>query len=101
MQRLNHPVYRSRSLQMAADALLVALAFFGAFKLRFLDTHGIPPRYETMLVQSIGVVVVGKVAVFAIFGMYQKWWRYVTARDFPGILRAVAVASALLFATAP
>jgi FlaA1/EpsC-like NDP-sugar epimerase len=96
MQRLNHPVYRSRSLQMAADALLVALAFFGAFKLRFLDTHGIPPRYETMLVQSIGVIVVAKVAVFAIFGMYQKWWRYVTARDFPGILRAVAVATALM-----
>jgi len=96
MQRLNHPVYRSRGLQMLADAALVALAFFGAFKLRFLDSHGIPPRYDTMLIQSIGVVVVGKVAIFALLGMYQKWWRYVTVRDYPGILRAVVVASAAM-----
>ena len=97
MHRLNHPVYRARTMQMAADALLVAIAFFGAFKLRFLDdAHGIPERYSTLLVQSIAVVALGKVAIFFAFGLYQKWWRYVTARDYPGILRAVAVASLVM-----
>jgi FlaA1/EpsC-like NDP-sugar epimerase len=97
MNRLNHPVYRSRTVQMLADAALVALAFYCAFKLRFLDDpHGIPGRYTTLLEQSIGFVIVGKVIVFAIFGLYQKWWRYVTARDYPGILRAVAVATVLM-----
>ncbi|HWM63727.1 MAG TPA: hypothetical protein VNP96_07025, partial [Solirubrobacterales bacterium] len=79
-----------------ADALLVALAFYLAFRLRFLDAGGMPPRYETLFLQSVGFVAVGKVAVFAAFGLYQKWWRYVSGRDFLTIVRAVAVASALL-----
>lgn len=97
MGRLNHPVYRNRVLQIAADAVLVALAYFLAFQLRFLDQpHGWPHRYEVLFAQSVGFVVVGKLVVFAGFGLYQKWWRYVSGRDFLLILRAVAVASALL-----
>lgn len=97
MHRLNHPVYRNRTLQVAADLILVALAFFCAFRLRFLDDPGgIPDRYWTVVTQSIAIVAVGKVIVFAAFGLYQKWWRYVGGRDFAGILRAVAVSSAIL-----
>jgi FlaA1/EpsC-like NDP-sugar epimerase len=97
MRRLNHPVYRNRVLQVAADAALVALAYFLAFQLRFLDQpHGWPHRYEVLFAQSVGFVVAGKLIVFAGFGLYQKWWRYVSGRDFMLILRAVAVASALL-----
>src|SRR5215213_5378135 len=97
MSRLNHPVYRNRVLQVAADAVLVALAYFLAFQLRFLDQpHGWPHRYEVLFAQSVGFVVAGKLIVFAGFGLYQKWWRYVSGRDFMLILRAVAVASALL-----
>jgi FlaA1/EpsC-like NDP-sugar epimerase len=97
MSRLNHPVYRNRVLQVAADAVLVALAYFLAFQLRFLDDpHGWPHRYEVLFAQSVGFVVVGKVIVFAAFGLYQKWWRYVSGRDFWLIFRAVAVASAIL-----
>src|SRR5215213_10915997 len=96
MGRLNHPVYRNRVLQVLADAALVALAFYLAFRLRFLDTKGVPPRYEDLLAQSIGFVIAAKVIVFAAFGLYQKWWRYVSGRDFVLIVRAVAVASAIL-----
>jgi FlaA1/EpsC-like NDP-sugar epimerase len=97
MSRLNHPVYRNRVLQVAADAVLVALAYFLAFQLRFLDQpHGWPHRYELLFAQSVGFVVAGKLVVFAAFGLYQKWWRYVSGRDFMLIFRAVAVASALL-----
>jgi FlaA1/EpsC-like NDP-sugar epimerase len=97
MRRLNHPVYRNRMLQVAADAVLVALAYFLAFQLRFLDQpHGWPHRYEVLFAQSVGFVVAGKLVVFAAFGLYQKWWRYVSGRDFMLILRAGAVASALL-----
>src|SRR6476469_161542 len=97
MGRLNHPVYRNRVLQVAADAVLVALAYFLAFQLRFLDDpHGWPHRYEVLFAQSVGFVVAGKLIVFYAFGLYQKWWRYVSGRDFLLILRAVTVASALL-----
>jgi FlaA1/EpsC-like NDP-sugar epimerase len=96
MRRLNHPVYRNRVLQVLADAALVALAFYLAFRLRFLDSRGVPHRYDVLFAQAVGFVVVGKVAVFAVFGLYQKWWRYVSGRDFLLIVRAVAVASAVL-----
>ena len=97
MKRLNHPVYRNRVLQVVADAVLVTLAFYLAFRLRFLDDpHGLPHRYQVLFAQSVGFVVVGKLVVFAAFGLYQKWWRYVSGRDFLVIFRAVAVSSAIL-----
>jgi FlaA1/EpsC-like NDP-sugar epimerase len=97
MGRLNHPVYRNRVLQVVADGALVALAYYLAFQLRFLDDpHGWPHRYEVLFAQTVGFVVVGKLVVFAAFGLYQKWWRYVSGRDFMQIFRAVAVASAIL-----
>jgi FlaA1/EpsC-like NDP-sugar epimerase len=65
--------------------------------LRFLDDpHGLPQRYWVLFAQSVGFVVAGKVVVFAAFGLYQKWWRYVSGRDFMQIVRAVTVASAIL-----
>src|SRR6188474_955482 len=97
MHRLNDPVYRNRTLQVIADLGLVSLAFYLAFRLRFLDDPGgIPDRYQTLLLQSVAFVAVGKVIVFAGFGLYQKWWRYVSGRDFLLIVRAVTVASAIL-----
>src|ERR1700761_9104912 len=97
MRRLNHPVYRNRLGQILADALLVALAYFLAFQLRFLDDpHGWPHRYEVLFAQTVGFIVAGKLILFGAFGLYQKWWRYVSGRDFMQIFRAVAVASAIL-----
>ncbi len=97
MRRLNHPVYRNRLGQILADAALVALAYFLAFQLRFLDDpHGWPHRYEVLFAQSVGFVIAGKLIIFGAAGLYQKWWRYVSGRDFLLILRAVAISSALL-----
>jgi FlaA1/EpsC-like NDP-sugar epimerase len=97
MRRLNHPVYRNRVGQILADAALVALAYFLAFQLRFLDDpHGWPHRYEVLFAQSVGFVIAGKLLIFAAAGLYQKWWRYVSGRDFLFIARAVAISSALL-----
>jgi FlaA1/EpsC-like NDP-sugar epimerase len=97
MRRLNHPVYRNRVGQILADAGLVALAYFLAFQLRFLDDpHGWPHRYEVLFAQSVGFVIAGKLVVFAAAGLYQKWWRYVSGRDFVVIGRAVVISSALL-----
>jgi FlaA1/EpsC-like NDP-sugar epimerase len=96
MRRLNHPVYRNRVLQVCADGALVALAFYLAFRLRFLDQSDLPHRYWVLFAQSVGFVIALKLIVFAAFGMYQKWWRYVSGRDFLQIVRAAAVASAIL-----
>src|SRR3954451_3527775 len=92
--RFNDPVYRHRTVQILVDAALVGLAYFLAYLLRF--DQGIPERYRELLGDTIAFVIVGKVAIFAAFGLYQKWWRYVGLRDFETILKAVVVASLVL-----
>ena len=97
MERLKHPVYRHRLTQIAADAILVAAAYYLAFRLRFLDaTGGIPERYDHMLATSIGFVVLGQLIVFYAFGLYEKWWRYFRLPDMISVLRACALATAIL-----
>ncbi len=97
MERLRDPVYRHRALQVAIDACLVALAFYAAFRLRFLETQGgVPDRYREMLWGSIGFVVIGKLVVFGGFRLYEKWWRYFRLPDFADVLKAVAVSSAMI-----
>jgi len=97
VERLKDPVYRHRLGQVAVDATLIALSFFLAFKLRFLELDvGIPPRYEEILRVSIGPVVVGTVVVFALSGLYQKWWRYTSFGDYLAILRGVAISTAII-----
>jgi len=93
-KRLNDPVYRHRLLQLLVDAGLVGLAYSLAFFLRF--DQGIPDRYRELLGDTIAFVIVGKVAIFAAFGLYQKWWRYVGLRDLETIVKAVVTASLVL-----
>ncbi|MGC1802346.1 MAG: nucleoside-diphosphate sugar epimerase/dehydratase [Solirubrobacterales bacterium] len=100
MERLKHPVYRHKLIQIAADAILLAAAYYLAFRLRFLDAPGgIPSRYDHMLANSIGFVVVGQLIVYYAFGLYEKWWRYFRLPDMIAVLRACAVATAILAIT--
>jgi FlaA1/EpsC-like NDP-sugar epimerase len=100
VDRLKHPVYRHRLIQIAADAVLVAAAYYLAFRLRFLDAPGgIPDRYQHMLGNSIGFVVAGQLIVFYAFGLYEKWWRYFRLPDMIAVLRACAVSTAILAIT--
>ncbi len=68
------------------DVLLLALAAFGAFALRFdlrfyLDRHEFLP-YVTL-------ALVAKLPIFYLFGLYGRVWRYATVKD----LLAIATAS--------
>ena len=100
MDRLKHPVWRHRVIQIAADAVLVAAAYYLAFRLRFLDASGgIPERYDHMLATSIGFVVAGQLFVFYISGLYEKWWRYFRLPDMIAVLRACAISTAILAIT--
>ena len=99
MTRLRAPVLRHRIIQLVVDAALAALAFYLAFEIRFIDEPGgIPDRYVEMLTKSIAFVAIGKAVAFGVLGLHQKWWRYFNLGDIWSVLRACAVASALLIA---
>ncbi len=91
------PINRHRLPQLAADVAIVTAAWFLAFRLRF-DPEGLPFYYERYLSWEILGLVAGlKLGVFALFGFYNRWWRYVSTRDMWGAARGVTAASALTF----
>ena len=92
--RMTSSVGVRRIGQVTVDACLVALAYYLAFALRF--DEGIPPRYDDLLVDTILLVVVIKLALFAAFGLYSKLWRFVDQADFESIVKAVVVSSFVL-----
>ena len=91
MTSLSSSVNVRRVGQVGVDAALLALAYYLAYVLRFDDA--IPPRYERLLEDTIVLIVVMKVVIFALFGLYSKLWRFVDQRDFETILKAVVVST--------
>jgi len=82
--------------QVGVDACLLALAYYLSYSLRF--DAGIPARYEELLEHTIVFAVAMKLAVFALFGLYTKLWRFVDQRDFESLVKAVVVSSFVLIA---
>jgi FlaA1/EpsC-like NDP-sugar epimerase len=87
-------LHRHSIVQMLVDGLLVALAYWSAFALRF--DRGVPPDYERLRDTTLLPAVVAALVVFSLFRLYDKWWRYVGQRDYVAIVQAVAVAVLLL-----
>jgi FlaA1/EpsC-like NDP-sugar epimerase len=83
------PIHRHSLPQLLVDGALVALAYFLAYRLRF--DQGVPDRYAELLRDTIGLVVVFAVIVFAGFGLYQRWWRFTSLRDTQAIVQACIV----------
>jgi FlaA1/EpsC-like NDP-sugar epimerase len=83
---------RHRIWQIAADGVLVALAWYLAFQVRF--DQGVPPRYDEFLGWNVFLVVIGvQLVTFVAFGLYEHWWRYVSIRDMWRAILAVTISS--------
>jgi FlaA1/EpsC-like NDP-sugar epimerase len=84
------PLHRHSAIQLAVDGVLVALAYWAAYRLRF--DQGVPPRYAELRDATIVPAVLAALVVFTLFRLYDKWWRYVGQRDYVAIFQAVVVA---------
>jgi FlaA1/EpsC-like NDP-sugar epimerase len=90
------PLTRHRLPQLAADLAIVVAAWFLAFQLRF-DTN-IPVFYDRYYDLEVFALLVGiKLFVFAGFGFYNRWWRYVSTRDMWRALGGVTAASLVAY----
>jgi FlaA1/EpsC-like NDP-sugar epimerase len=90
------PVHRHALPQLLVDGLLVALAYFLAFWLRFDGFNSSDHRYARLLGTTIvGVVAVTLIALAAL-GQYQRLWRFIGQRDYEAVLKAVFVATVLV-----
>jgi FlaA1/EpsC-like NDP-sugar epimerase len=90
------PINRHRLPQLLADAVIVVAAWFFAFQLRF-DPR-IPAYYDEYLTWGVLALLVGiKLTIFALFGFYNRWWRYVSTRDMWGAFRGVTAAGLVAY----
>jgi FlaA1/EpsC-like NDP-sugar epimerase len=90
------PLTRHRLWQVVADAAIVALAWVASWYVRFDGPR--PVFYDRYLDWDIVLLVVAiKLPVFAGFGFYNRWWRYVSTRDMWSAVRGVLAASGAAF----
>jgi len=73
--------------QIAVDGVLVALAYYLAFQLRF--DEGLTHRYSLLLERTIPWVALGGVVVLVLARVYLRSWSYAGQRDYEAILRGV------------
>ena len=88
------PVHRHSLPQLLADGLLVALAYYLAYWLRF--DGSIVGRYRDLLMDTIPWVVPSTLCVLAAFGVYQRLWKFVGQRDYEAVIKAAFVATVIV-----
>jgi FlaA1/EpsC-like NDP-sugar epimerase len=81
------PLHRHALPQLAVDGVLVALAYYLAFQLRF--EHGPTGYYEHLRERTIWWVLAGSLPVLVLARVYQRRWRYSGQRDYEAVARAV------------
>ncbi|HEY3883705.1 MAG TPA: hypothetical protein VGL62_00760, partial [Vicinamibacterales bacterium] len=75
---------------LLGDLLLIPLAAFGAFALRF-DLHFYQGHHDFLFYIALALTI--KPISFFGFGLYQRWWRYATVADLLAVAAAVFVSS--------
>jgi FlaA1/EpsC-like NDP-sugar epimerase len=85
---------RNRSFQLLVDAMVVGIALVLAYAMRF---EGFPPRvYYKQLFLLLPYLVLLRIGILALFGVYRLVWRYVSLRDLPRILLAATAGTGIL-----
>jgi FlaA1/EpsC-like NDP-sugar epimerase len=77
------------------DGVLVALAYYLAFRLRFAGA-AFPSRYQDLLRDTIAWVVPCSLVVLAAFGAYERLWTFVSQRDYEAVVKAAVVATVII-----
>ncbi|MHB8125743.1 MAG: polysaccharide biosynthesis protein [Desulfitobacteriaceae bacterium] len=85
--------FRKRSLLlMLIDALLINLAAFGSFYLRFERFDGsIPLEYYQTYYHTAIVATILYIVVFYLFGLYNRLWQYASTGELLSIVYSVTV----------
>jgi FlaA1/EpsC-like NDP-sugar epimerase len=87
------PLHRHSLAQLAVDGVLVALAYYLAFQLRF--NNGPSGYYAHLRERTIWWVLVGSLPVLVSSRVYQRRWRYSGQRDYEAVVRGVLAIVAL------
>lgn len=94
IQQLRNPKFYS---MLIIDAFLFAVAYYGAYLLRFEFT--LPPNHLPLINALVPWVVGMKLGVFCLFGLYRGMWRFSGLEDFWRLGQASVLSALLIVAT--
>jgi UDP-GlcNAc:undecaprenyl-phosphate GlcNAc-1-phosphate transferase len=93
--------YKRRIFEVSLDLVLIVLAYYGAYVLRFgpMESNGV----WRVFLRTLPVLLFFKMAMFLVMGIYRGIWRYTSVDDLVVFAKAVALGSvasllAILFA---
>jgi len=87
---------RHRLTVFVHDLMMVPLAWFGAYWLRF-NLGVVPTLYFERAIEALPLVIIVQAGANWFFGLYRGVWRFASIPDLVRILRAVTVGLALEF----
>ena len=88
--------YKRRLAEILLDVVLVTLAYYGAYRLKF--DGALPPEYARGFEATVGLVIALTIVVLGVFGAYRGAWEYAGIFDAYRVLSAVVLSNALLLA---
>ncbi len=81
-------------LLVLLDSLLIGLAYFLAYLLRF--EWNLPGGEINNFTSSLPYIILAKLFIFYVFGLYRGMWRYTSFIDILNILKASIISSAFI-----
>ena len=84
-----------RSILFFLDIILITLAYFLTFELRF--EFFVPSPFVELLKMSFLYVVTIKIVLFAVFGLYNSLWRYVSIDELFKLIIATTLGNVILY----
>jgi len=88
------PLHRHSLPQLAADAILLAAAYYLAFALRF--ENGVTSKYALLRDRTVPWVLACGLLALVVFRAYQRSPRYSSQRDYSAVARGIFVATLLI-----
>jgi UDP-GlcNAc:undecaprenyl-phosphate/decaprenyl-phosphate GlcNAc-1-phosphate transferase len=79
--------YKRRVFEVLLDVVLMTLAYYGAFLLRW--DGNLPEEQSAIFLRTLPLVIIIQMSFFLFGGVYRGLWRYVGITDFLTIARAV------------
>jgi UDP-GlcNAc:undecaprenyl-phosphate GlcNAc-1-phosphate transferase len=90
--------YRRRLAEILLDVVLITLAYYGAYRLRFDGL--LPPAYAAAFEATVGLVIALNILALTLFGVYHAPWEYAGILDVYRMVGAILLSGAALFAYA-
>jgi UDP-GlcNAc:undecaprenyl-phosphate GlcNAc-1-phosphate transferase len=86
-------MYKRRVVEVLFDFAATGVAYYGAYRLRFIDTGQYLANAEGFY-QSLPVMLAAQLVAFFVVGVYRGTWHYFNWRDSARLLKGVALGAA-------